>query len=163
MENLTIRPTIGAAEYPVLVEIWRSAVEATHDFLAPSDREEIAAHLPGDYLPAVELSVAERDGRPVGFSGVSDGELQMLFVHASARGSGVGSALLRHAIRSQGVTRVDVNEQNPQAAGFYAHHGFEVAGRSERDDAGRPYPILHLRLATPWQLTAPEGGPSTPH
>ncbi|WP_323188816.1 acetyltransferase [Brachybacterium halotolerans] len=152
MENLTIRLTIGAAEYPALVEIWRSAVEATHVFLSPSDREEIAAHLPGDYLPAVELRVAQRDGRPVGFSGVSGDELQMLFVDASARGSGVGSALLQHAIRSQGVSRVDVNEQNPRAAGFYAHHGFEVAGRSERDDAGRPYPILHLRLATPWQL-----------
>ena len=41
---------------------------------------------------------------------------------------------------------MDVNEQNVSAAGFYAHRGFEVVGRSETDEAGRPYPLLHLRL-----------------
>jgi putative acetyltransferase len=40
---------------------------------------------------------------------------------------------------------VDVNEQNDGAIGFYGHLGFEVTGRSEFDDQGRPYPLLHLR------------------
>ncbi len=35
---------------------------------------------------------------------------------------------------------------NAISGGFYEHHGFEVIGRSELDDAGRPYPLLHLRL-----------------
>lgn len=30
--------------------------------------------------------------------------------------------------------------------GFYLRMGFAVAGRSETDDVGRPFPILHLRL-----------------
>lgn len=54
--------------------------------------------------------------------------------------------LRAHAIGEQGVTAVDVNEQNVSAAGFYLHRGFEVVGRSETDEAGRPYPLLHLRL-----------------
>ncbi|WP_348789751.1 acetyltransferase [Leifsonia sp. NPDC080035] len=146
---VTVRPSIGPAEYPALARIWRSAVDATHDFLADADRDQIEAVLQSDYLPAVILSVAEVGGEPVGFSGVLDGALEMLFVDATRRGRGVGTALLAHAIAEHGVTRVDVNEQNAQAAGFYAHHGFEVVGRSETDEAGRPYPLLHLRLGAP--------------
>lgn len=146
MPTVHIRPSTGAGEYPALVAIWRSAVDATHHFLAVEDRDEIEARLASDYFPAVRLSVAEVDGRPAGFSGVLDGTLEMLFVDASRRGSGIGSALLAHAAEEHGVTDVDVNEQNVEAADFYARRGFEVVGRSETDEAGRPYPVLHLRL-----------------
>lgn len=149
MPALSLRPSIGAAEYPALVAIWRSAVDATHDFLADAHRDEIESHLQSDYFPAVAISVAEIDGQPVGFSGVLDGNLEMLFVDATQRGGGIGTALLSHAITEHGVTKVDVNEQNVSAAGFYAHRGFEVVGRSETDEAGRPYPLLHLRLNRP--------------
>ena len=143
---VTVRPSTGAAEHPQLVAIWRAAVDATHDFLAAADRDEIEAALPTAYLPAVVLTVAERGGRPVGFAGVVDGRLEMLFVVPEAHGSGIGSALLAHAVREHGVTEVDVNEQNVGAAAFYARRGFEVVGRSATDEAGRPYPLLHLRL-----------------
>ncbi|GAB2685795.1 acetyltransferase [Saccharopolyspora gloriosae] len=145
---VTVRPSIGAVEHGALVAIWRSAVDATHTFLAAADRDEIERHLASDHFPAVVLSVAEIDGDPVGFAGTLDGNLEMLFVDAAHRGSGIGTALLRHAIAEHGVTRLDVNEQNEQAASFYAHRGFEVTGRSETDDAGRPYPLLHLRLGS---------------
>jgi putative acetyltransferase len=143
---LVIRPSIGAAEYPMLAAIWRGAVDATHDFLAEVDRDEIESSLQSVYFPAVVISVAERDGRPVGFSGVLDGTLEMLFVDATQREGGIGTALLAHVTRELGVTKVDVNEQNVSAAGFYAHRGFEIVGRSETDEAGRPYPLLHLSL-----------------
>ncbi|WP_373426527.1 acetyltransferase [Microbacterium trichothecenolyticum] len=145
----------GPEEYPWLAEIWRGAVYATHDFLAEADREEIEARLQSDYFPAVVLSVAEREGRPVGFSGVLDGVLEMLFVDAAQHGGGVGTALLAHAVENHGVTKVDVNEQNVSAAGFYAHRGFEVVNRSATDEAGRPYPLLHLRLTRPCENARP--------
>ena len=44
---------------------------------------------------------------------------------------------------------MDVNEQNSAARGFYEACGFAVEGRSELDDQGRPYPLLHMRLAAP--------------
>jgi hypothetical protein len=34
-----------------------------------------------------------------------------------------------------------------QALGFYLRLGFEVVGRSELDSNGKPYPLLHMRLA----------------
>ncbi|QCR19407.1 acetyltransferase [Agrococcus sp. SGAir0287] len=146
--EVRIRPAQGPSEHPALVAVWRSAVDATHDFLAREDRDAIEAALADAYLPAVHLAVAEVGGRVVGFAGMHDGALEMLFVDAAHHGRGVGSALLAHAIAEHGIRRVDVNEQNASAARFYERRGFEVAGRSETDDAGRPYPILHLRLGS---------------
>ncbi len=143
---LEIRPDHGPAEYPALVAIWRSAVRATHDFLDDADFARIEQALASDYFPAVALTVAERDGRPVGFAGTLDGALEMLFVDDAVRGAGIGSALLAHVLAEQGVRRVDVNEQNPAAHGFYLSRGFVQIGRSELDGDGRPYPILHLEL-----------------
>lgn len=144
--ELSIRPSYGPAEYSRLTAIWRSAVNATHGFLSETDRDEIESKLETDYLPAVSLSVAELDGRPVGFSGVLDGKLEMLFIDAEGRGGGIGTRLLRHSIKEHDVRSVDVNEQNVQAVEFYTHKGFCVTGRSETDDAGRPYPLLHLQM-----------------
>jgi len=144
--ELTIRPVQGSSEYPALVEIWRSAVRATHDFLAETDFERIESNLASAYFPAVTLIVAEHEGKPVGFAGSAEGNLEMLFVSNDVRGSGIGSALLAEAIANNGVTKVDVNEQNPGAHGFYASRGFVQVRRSELDGDGRPYPILHLEL-----------------
>lgn len=143
--SLCIRGVLGPVEYPRLVEVWRSAVDATHDFLADEDRDAIQAQLASDYLPQVDLYVAERGGVPVGFAGVSGQKLEMLFVEAAVRGLGIGSALLSYVL-ALGVTEVDVNEQNPQAVEFYRRRGFAVIGRSAEDDQGRPYPLLRLRL-----------------
>ncbi|GAA1413397.1 acetyltransferase [Glutamicibacter uratoxydans] len=142
---VSIRPCSGPAEYGRLVQIWRSAVDATHDFLSPADKLEIEAHLASDYFPQVKLSVAEVGGVAVGFAGTLHGSLEMLFVHDSYRGRGVGKALLKHVVSEDDVATVDVNEQNPGAAGFYQHEGFSIVGRSEVDSDGRPYPLLHLK------------------
>lgn len=70
----------------------------------------------------------------------------MLFVDPAARGQGIGKELVMYAIHTLNVHSVDVNEDNPQAAGFYEHLGFRVYGRSEQDEQGKPWPILHMRL-----------------
>lgn len=146
-QALEIRASRGPVEYPTLIEIWRSAVRATHDFLEESDFDRIESNLASAYLPAVSLIVAERDGGPVGFAGIVEGNLEMLFVTDEARGEGIGTKLLNEAITEFGVTRVDVNEQNSGACGFYLSRGFEQVGRDELDGDGRPYPTLHLELS----------------
>ena len=72
--------------------------------------------------------------------------LEMLVVHPDFVGRGLGRALLSFAIREKGVTRVDVNEQNKRAEGFYRAHGFRTTSRDETDADGLPYPILHMAL-----------------
>lgn len=146
LHPLTVRPSRGSAEFSELVEVWRSAVRATHDFLEQADFDRIERDLATTYLPAVTLLVAERDGRLLGFAGVADQNLEMLFVSDSARGQGIGSILLAEVVERFGVTRVDVNEQNAGAHAFYLSRGFVPIGRSALDGDGRPYPLVHLGL-----------------
>lgn len=96
-------------------------------------------------------TVAERAGGYAGslrfaIIGLDGSHIAMLFVRPEYRGRGCGRKLVEWAVARQEADSVDVNEQNPQAVGFYLRMGFSVAGRSETDDAGRPFPILHLRL-----------------
>ena len=38
-----------------------------------------------------------------------------------------------------------VNEQNPQAVGFYEHMGFAAYKRTDLDKHGNPYPLLYMK------------------
>lgn len=135
------------ADHPVLLEVWEASVRATHDFLAESDLLELKPLILEQYFDAVDLTVARsRDGDIVGFCGVSDSNIEMLFIAPHARGQGVGALLVSHAINTQAATNVDVNEQNEQAVGFYQNIGFSVIGRSPLDGQGKPYPLLHMAL-----------------
>jgi len=137
-----------AADFPQLLEVWESAVRATHHFLDETDIQLFRPLVRDGYLPSAErLAVARgSDGRPRGFVGAEAGKVEMLFVAPTHHGSGTGKALLRHAVEQWGADRVDVNEQNPGAVGFYLHMGFEVASRSEVDGLGKPFPLLHMHL-----------------
>lgn len=135
------------SDHPVLIEIWEQSVQATHDFLAEEDLIALKPLILDQYFDAVELSVAKNEeGEILGFCGVSAGNIEMLFISPTARGKGVGALLAAHAIKTQGASKVDVNEQNEQALGFYKHIGFSVTGRSPLDGQGKPYPLLHMTL-----------------
>lgn len=135
----------NASEYAVLLEVWESSVRATHTFLSESDIVGLRPQVLEGFR-AVSLYAAWGNGGVKGFAGISEDKLEMLFVRAEARGQGAGRALLRYALGA-GVTRLDVNEQNPQAVGFYTRMGFKVTGRSAVDGQGRPFPLLHMRFA----------------
>ena len=45
--------------------------------------------------------------------------MESLFIHPDWRGQGIGRKLLTYVIGALGATRLDVNEQNEQAIGFY--------------------------------------------
>jgi len=143
----TIVPAVPA-DFPELAEVWETSVRATHGFLHVQDLELIKSLLVTDFLPAVRLFLLRDEAGPVmGFLGVSDEQVEMLFMRPAYRGAGVGKRLMRFAIDELGLRKVDVNEQNEQAVGFYRHLGFIATGRSPVDAMGKPYPILHLALA----------------
>ncbi|MDE6323224.1 MAG: GNAT family N-acetyltransferase [Paramuribaculum sp.] len=130
-------------DYPILLGIWERSVRATHDFLEENAMADIKKSMIPDYFPNVELYAVSDNGLLVGFIGLREEKIEMLFVDSGYRGRGYGSMLIEFA-RQRGVTKVDVNEQNPSAIAFYLDRGFNVTGRDETDEAGRPYPILHL-------------------
>lgn len=137
----------NAADHPLLLDIWLRAVRATHHFLQASDMDALLPQLRDVYLPAVELWVAvDADDCPQGFIGLNQHHVEMLFIDPDLRGQGIGRALLDYARGSRSALSVDVNEQNPEAVGFYLHYGFVQTGRSALDGEGRPFPLLHMSL-----------------
>ncbi|MFZ5937296.1 acetyltransferase [Pseudomonas sp. HS6-2] len=136
-----------AADHPRLLDIWLRAVRATHQFLQASDIDALLPQLRDVYLHAVELWVAvDTEDKPLGFIGLNENHVEMLFIDPDLRGQGIGPELLDFCRRSRDTLSVDVNEQNPQAVGFYLHYGFVQTGRSPLDGEGRPFPLLHMAL-----------------
>ncbi|MDR2917547.1 MAG: GNAT family N-acetyltransferase [Tannerella sp.] len=136
----------GPDDYPEIMDVWESAVRATHDFLKPEDFELFKRIIPTDFLPNVDLYVLRQGEKIVGFMGISGENLEMLFISESSRGKGFGKILLTYAVQKVSVKKLDVNEQNKQALGFYEKFGFRIVARSEKDSMGKDYPILHLSL-----------------
>jgi putative acetyltransferase len=136
---------VNKSDYTTIIDIWEASVRATHHFLKEADIQYFKPLILSHYLDAVLLKcIRDGNGSIIGFSGVADGNLEMLFIHPDFRGMGVGQTLLRYAIDNLDVRKVDVNEQNIQALGFYQKFGFSVQSRSEKDSTGKPYPILHM-------------------
>ncbi|WP_237360368.1 GNAT family N-acetyltransferase [Vibrio marisflavi] len=133
--------------YAEMLDVWESSVRATHDFISEEDIEFFKPIIIEQAFPAVTLKcVKGESGSILGFIGIHDCKIEMLFILNEARGQGVGKVLLQYAIQKLGVSKVDVNEQNPLAVGFYEHMGFKLVSRSPVDDMGKPFPILHMTL-----------------
>ena len=136
---------VKATDYPRLMEIWESAVSSTHDFLKEEDFLYYKEQLPV-YFQHVTLFGFEQEGILIGFMGIAEGNLEMLFIDNKYRGAGIGKKLITYAIDNLQVTKVDVNEQNVQAVGFYEYMGFNIYKRSNLDGEGKEYLILHMQL-----------------
>ena len=83
----------------------------------------------------------------VAFMGIENESLEMLFITPEERGKGLGKQLIQFGIKNYSVKKVAVNEQNPQAKGFYEHMGFQVYKRTDHDEQGNPYPLLYMSLS----------------
>jgi putative acetyltransferase len=133
----------------VLFDIWLRSLRATHRFVSEGDIQSMIPQV-RDYLTSSVPEfwvLCDDPGTIVGFMGMSGSKMESLFLAPEFQGRGGGRRLVRHAQSLHGELTVDVNEQNLAARGFYEACGFVVEGRSELDDQGRPYPLLHMRLA----------------
>ena len=131
----------------LLLKVWEASVRATHHFLSDAEVKRIKGYVPQALGGVEHLVVAEQEpGVPVGFLGVDGHRLEMLFLSPEVRGQGLGRELLRYGIAHYGVEEVTVNEQNPQAVGFYEHMGFAAYKRTDHDEEGGPYPLLYMKL-----------------
>lgn len=135
------------ADYDEIMAVWEASVRATHDFLKEEDIVALRPLIRNEYLDAVTLWCARsEDGTLAGFMGISGESIEMLFLAPEARGCGLGRKLVTFAVETESVRYVDVNEQNPQARGFYEHMGFRIVARSALDGQGKPFPLLHMSL-----------------
>lgn len=80
-------------------------------------------------------------------------DMRMLFVAPEESGKGIGKHLLQYGVKYYLLTKLTVNEQSPQAVGFYQHMGFRTYKRTNFDAKGGFYPLLYINIpASPWQL-----------
>lgn len=130
-----------------LFEVWKKSVKATHIFLTDDEIEKIAEYVPDALTGVAHLIIAANNDESIAFMGIEEQKLEMLFVSPDEQGRGVGKELLQYGIEKYNVNELGVNEQNPQAIGFYKHMGFHVYKRSDTDEQGNSYPILYMRLS----------------
>ena len=129
-----------------LLEVWEDSVRATHRFLTNEEIENIKKYVPQALKNISHLIIATDEvENPIAFMGIEENKLEMLFIKNSERGKGLGKQLLEYGIENYDISELAVNEQNPQAKGFYEHMGFQVYQRNELDDQGNPYPVLYMR------------------
>ncbi|MEP2023769.1 MAG: GNAT family N-acetyltransferase [Reichenbachiella sp.] len=137
---------LNKEDYEEMITVWEASVRATHDFLPEARILELKPLILDQYFDMVLLYGVKNDGLLLGFLGIHEIDIEMLFIDPKARGTGVGKTLLLYAIEELNCSKVDVNEQNQQAVDFYLYMGFQIVGRSPLDGQGQPYPLLHLSL-----------------
>ena len=128
-----------------LLGIWEASVRASHHFLTEADIIRLTPQAEGALRHIETLWVMEDDQRPVGFMGVQERKIEMLFLHPDYFRKGLGKTLVEQAFRDLNVEYVDVNEQNPAAEKFYERMGFKTFKRNEFDSEGNPFPILEMK------------------
>lgn len=139
------------ADREILLVVWHRSVRATHTFVSPEDIRSFVPRV-REYLASSEPEfwvICDDGGAIRGFMGMSGSKMESLFLSPEFLRRGAGRRLVRHAQILHGELTVDVNEQNASARAFYEACGFVLEGRSDVDDAGLPYPLLHMRLRQP--------------
>lgn len=130
-----------------LLEVWEDSVKATHLFLSNEEIENIKRYVPKALNGVEHLIIIENESyQPIAFMGIEAKKLEMLFIKNSERGKGLEKQLLNYGIKNYNVNELAVNEQSPNAKGFYEYMGFKTYKRTELDEQGNPYPILYMRL-----------------
>lgn len=144
--NETSIEKLSPSHYFEIIEIWEASVRATHHFLS---EEDIAFYKPivlKYALPAIDLYGIYTNNNLSGFIGILQDKIEMLFLRPECRGQGLGRRLLEYALNELKTYKIDVNEENPEALGFYKHLGCQIISRDKFDGNGKPHPILHLEF-----------------
>lgn len=130
-----------------LLEVWEDSVKATHLFLSSEEIKKIKKYVPHALEEVSHLIIIENENNePIVFMGIEAKKLEMLFIKNSERGKGLGKKLLNYGIENYNINKLVVNEQNPDAKGFYEHMGFKIYKKTKLDEQGNPYPILYMKL-----------------
>lgn len=151
---ITLRPA-KARDTARILEIWRKAVDATHDFLHRADRAAIEEEVTA-FLPEAALTLAvDASDKPLGFMFLHEGHMEALFIDPDYHGRGIGKALVQAALAAHPALTTDVNEQNTQAMGFIA--GSVSSRRDAPTSTGRDVPIRSSILGFAQPNNKPRG------
>lgn len=129
-----------------MISLWERSVRATHDFLEPGDIDYYKQLVNEIDFYAFDVYCLVAGEKVLGFMGISGDKIEALFLDPDHIGKGLGKKLMYFALDELMANKVDVNEQNTHAVEFYSQFGFRSYARTEKDDAGKDYPILKMRI-----------------
>ena len=126
--------------------VWEKSVRATHLFLKEDDIINISKYVRKYLIDIKHLIIAEKEYDIIGFMGIENKKLEMLFIDPKFIKKGIGRKFIEYAIENHNIKEVSVNEQNINAYNFYKHIGFKDYKRDEYDDLGNNFPIIHMKI-----------------
>lgn len=129
-----------------IIAVWEKSVRATHKFVSPDDIEYFKGIVATIDFNSFEVHCLTTDKKVIGFIGVADNSIAMLFLDPDFIGQGYGRKLILFSIDELKADKVEVNEQNYGAVAFYEQFGFATYERVEKDGEGKDYPILKMKL-----------------
>jgi putative acetyltransferase len=129
-----------------MISIWERSVRATHDFVRNSDIDYFKSLVEQIDFTSFEVYCLVKEEKVLGFIGVLDRCIEMLFLDPVYIGKGLGKKLMQFALSNLKANKVDVNEQNVNAVAFYSKFGFVAYERMEKDPHGKDYPILKMKI-----------------
>lgn len=129
----------------ILLNIWENSVRNSHFFLTNSDILKIKDELRNFLDSLQEIICYEENEKILGFMIVINRKIEALFIDSTHFKKGIGKKLVNFAFKNLSVNLVDVNEQNPNAILFYKKMGFKEFDRSDFDESGNPFPIIHMK------------------
>ena len=145
---MTLRPAVPD-DMATVADIWHRAWHSAHPGHVPDGltaARTLAAFHERTPSRVADTTVAEVDGRVVGFTMVDGDEVEQVFVDPDLHGSGIAAVLLDAAERRVAAAGYDVAwlavvVGNARARRFYEKHGWA-------DVADLPYPVT--ALGTPY-------------
>jgi putative acetyltransferase len=131
-----------------IIDVWEKSVRVTHQFVSLNDIEYFKEIVKTINFSSFEVYCLLSGKKVIGFVGVAGKNIEMLFVDPDFIGHGHGKELALFAIEQLNAETVIVNEQNHLAVAFYKKFGFVTYERTEKDDEGKDYPVLKMKLPT---------------
>lgn len=129
-----------------MIDVWEKSVRATHSFVSAEDIEyfkQIVKEIDFNLFLVYYLILGTE---VLGFIGVAERKIEMLFLDPKFIGKGLGTKLMQFALNELQADEVEVNEQNFAAVEFYSKFGFVTYERTEKDSEGKDYPILKMKI-----------------
>jgi putative acetyltransferase len=142
--QITIRP-FASPDTDAVMTVWRQANALAHPFLPAVFVAQTERDVRDIYLPNAESYVLEAGGEIAGFISLLGNEIGGLFLDPARHGTGLGWALVSHAMAIEGPLKVEVFKDNRIGLPFYQRCGFELVAEELHEPSGQ----LCLKMAMP--------------
>jgi putative acetyltransferase len=128
------------ADLDALTDLWEASARGSHTFMKSDDFDQLRPYMRDALLPSMDVWIAELEHEPVGFIGVREQHVELLYIERDHQHCGIGTLLLEHVH----ATSVEVYRDNAVGVSFYRRSGFAQTAVHEYDAIGRPYPMVEL-------------------